>query len=120
MLVAAVWLMAALLVIKKPARPVRWDKMNAVEIQDLTYTYPGAAQPTLRESTLLTIPQGDFLAVVGNNGCGKSTLCKSPEWIDSSFYYRGAIMEVPKSTVWTRCRPTLASGPEGGLCLSGL
>ena len=43
--------------------------MNAVEIQDLTYTYPGAAQPTLKHISL-TIPQGDFLAVVGNNGCG--------------------------------------------------
>ncbi len=49
--------------------------MNAVEIQDLTYTYPGAPQPTLKHISL-TIPQGDFLAVVGNNGCGKSTLCK--------------------------------------------
>ena len=49
--------------------------MNAVEIQDLTYTYPGAAQPTLKHISL-TISQGDFLAVVGNNGCGKSTLCK--------------------------------------------
>ena len=49
--------------------------MNAVEIKDLTYTYPGAAQPTLNGITL-QIAQGDFLAVVGNNGCGKSTLCK--------------------------------------------
>ena len=50
--------------------------MYAVEIDQLTYTYPGASQPTLREITL-RIPQGDFLAVVGNNGCGKSTLCKT-------------------------------------------
>ena len=49
--------------------------MHAVEIDGLTYTYPGAPQPTLRNITL-QIPQGDFLAVVGNNGCGKSTLCK--------------------------------------------
>ena len=49
--------------------------MHAVEIDGLTYTYPGASQPTLRNITL-QIPQGDFLAVVGNNGCGKSTLCK--------------------------------------------
>ena len=47
--------------------------MNAVEIDDLTYTYPGAPQPTLRDISL-QIPKGDFLAVVGNNGCGKSTL----------------------------------------------
>ena len=49
--------------------------MRAVEIDGLTYTYPGASQPTLRNITL-QIPQGDFLAVVGNNGCGKSTLRK--------------------------------------------
>ena len=49
--------------------------MNAVEIDGLTYTYPGADRPTLRDISL-QIEQGDFLAVVGNNGCGKSTLCK--------------------------------------------
>ena len=49
--------------------------MYAVEIDGLTYTYPGAGQPTLRNISL-QIQQGDFLAVVGNNGCGKSTLCK--------------------------------------------
>ena len=49
--------------------------MNAVEIDGLTYTYPGAPQPTLQNITL-QISQGDFLAVVGNNGCGKSTLLR--------------------------------------------
>ena len=63
--------------------------MNAVEINGLTYTYPGAAQPTLR-SISLHIEQGDFLAVVGNNGCGKSTLCKAingliPHFITGDF-----------------------------------
>lgn len=49
--------------------------MYAVEMQDLTFSYPGAASPTLSHVTL-NIEKGDFLAVVGNNGCGKSTLCK--------------------------------------------
>ncbi|BFK86444.1 ABC transporter ATP-binding protein [Pseudoflavonifractor sp. DSM 107456] len=49
--------------------------MNAIEINGLTYTYPGAAHPTLSDISL-QIEKGDFLAVVGNNGCGKSTLCK--------------------------------------------
>ena len=49
--------------------------MSIIEIKDLCYTYPGAAQPTLRHLNL-TVEQGDFLAIVGNNGCGKSTLCK--------------------------------------------
>ena len=50
--------------------------MHAIEIDHLTYSYPGAAQPTLRDITV-NIEQGDFLAIVGNNGCGKSTFCKT-------------------------------------------
>ena len=50
--------------------------MNAVQIDHLTFTYPGAQQPTLRDVNL-TIEKGDFVAIVGNNGCGKSTLCKT-------------------------------------------
>lgn len=46
-----------------------------IKIEDLTYTYPGAGQPTLNHVNL-EIKKGDFLAIVGNNGCGKSTLCK--------------------------------------------
>lgn len=63
--------------------------MNAVEIHSLTYTYPGAARPTLKDISL-QIEKGDFLAVVGNNGCGKSTLCKAlngliPHFITGDF-----------------------------------
>ena len=39
--------------------------MNAVEIAHLTFTYPGASQPTLRDISL-QIQKGDFLAIVGN------------------------------------------------------
>lgn len=46
-----------------------------IEIKDLVYSYPGAEKPTLN-GVNLTIEQGDFIAIIGNNGCGKSTLCK--------------------------------------------
>ena len=49
--------------------------MSIIKIEDLSYTYPGAEAPTLSHINL-DIEAGDFLAVVGNNGCGKSTLCK--------------------------------------------
>ena len=69
---------------------MRPAEMNAVEIDNLTYTYPGASQPTLNDISL-RITQGDFLAVVGNNGCGKSTLCKVlngliPHFITGEFH----------------------------------
>ena len=49
--------------------------MNILEIKNLTFTYPGATDPTLNQVEL-QIEKGDFIAIVGNNGCGKSTLCK--------------------------------------------
>ncbi len=49
--------------------------MNILEIRDLTFTYPGATAPTLNHVEL-KIEKGNFIAIVGNNGCGKSTLCK--------------------------------------------
>lgn len=48
---------------------------NILEIKDLTFTYPGASSPTLN-CVNLKVKKGDFIAIVGNNGCGKSTLCK--------------------------------------------
>ena len=41
--------------------------MNVIEIEDLTYTYPGALAPVLDHVTL-EIEKGDFLAITGNNG----------------------------------------------------
>jgi len=45
-----------------------------IEIQGLTYRYPGAEQPALLDIDL-SIPRGQFCALVGANGAGKSTLC---------------------------------------------
>lgn len=62
---------------------------NVIEIEHLTYSYPGASQQTLKDISI-QIEQGDFLAIVGNNGCGKSTFCKTrngliPQFISGSF-----------------------------------
>ena len=93
--------------------------MNAVEIDGLTYTYPGAPQPTLRDISL-QIPKGDFLAVVGNNGCGKSTFCKTlngliPHFIDGDF--EGTVKVGGINTLESDVG-TLAC--KAGICLSGL
>jgi energy-coupling factor transport system ATP-binding protein len=46
-----------------------------IDFQNLTYTYPGAAQPALRDITL-HIPEGGFALLVGPSGGGKSTLAR--------------------------------------------
>ena len=47
-----------------------------IKIKNITFTYPGADAPILRDVNL-TIKKGEFAAVIGANGCGKSTLCKT-------------------------------------------
>jgi len=44
-----------------------------VEFRDLTFTYPGAAQPALRGLSV-RVPAGRTVALVGHTGSGKSTL----------------------------------------------
>lgn len=50
--------------------------MGKIEIEHLTFTYPGTRESTLQDVSVC-IEEGDFVAIVGNNGCGKSTLCKT-------------------------------------------
>lgn len=64
-----------------------------IKVKNLTFTYPGADIPTLRDVNL-TVEKGDFLAIVGNNGCGKSTLCKALNGLIPHFItgeYEGSI-----------------------------
>lgn len=49
--------------------------MAAVEINDLTFTYPGNKQPTLNQVTA-NIPTGQWTTIIGHNGSGKSTLAR--------------------------------------------
>ncbi|MBE6982974.1 MAG: energy-coupling factor transporter ATPase [Ruminococcaceae bacterium] len=52
---------------------------TAISVENLSYTYPGVEDTpgvTVFTDLNLTIKEGSFVAVLGGNGCGKSTLAK--------------------------------------------
>jgi ATP-binding cassette subfamily B protein len=51
------------------------DPGDGVRFEDVTFTYPGAETPALRDISLHIRP-GESLALVGENGSGKTTLIK--------------------------------------------
>ena len=49
--------------------------MAAIEIRNLTFTYPLADKPALNDVSL-TVDQAEFVVICGKSGCGKSTLLR--------------------------------------------
>ena len=46
-----------------------------IELKNVSFSYADSAVATL-ENLSVTIPTGSFVAIVGDNGAGKSTFCK--------------------------------------------
>lgn len=67
--------------------------MAFVQIEDLNYFYPEKKEPAL-EKINLTIPEGQFVVIVGGSGSGKSTLIRAIAGLVPEFYggiYSGKI-----------------------------
>jgi len=57
-------------------QPLPQPLMGKVSAHHLSYTYPGATTPALRDVSLTLYP-GEMVAIVGPIGCGKSTLAQA-------------------------------------------
>ena len=56
-----------------PVAPLRAD--GWLEVDDLTFCYPGAAAPVLRDISFTARP-GQTTAIIGSTGAGKTTLLR--------------------------------------------
>ena len=60
--------------IQDPVNPVKAPRRGGkVEFRDVTFTYPGAAEPVLHNISFIALP-GETTAFVGSTGSGKSTI----------------------------------------------
>ncbi len=103
-----------------PAQPIRvGDTVGRVELRDVSFTYPGAAEPVLSQITITTQP-GTVTAIIGGTGSGKTTLVKLvPRLFDAT---GGAVLvdgvdvrDLDPQDLWSRVglvpqRPYLFSG----------
>lgn len=61
--------------IEKQNNEVReeWNLQRGIEVQDVTYYYPDAEEPVIRNASL-SIPKGKTVAFIGSSGAGKTTM----------------------------------------------
>lgn len=51
------------------------EKINSIKLSNINFTYEGSEEPALSDVTL-SLEKGKKYALVGKNGCGKSTLAR--------------------------------------------
>ena len=59
--------------------------MGVIETRNVTYTYPGAAKPSIVDVSL-NIEKGEFTLITGPSGCGKTTICRCFNGLIPHFY----------------------------------
>jgi len=60
---------------RHPGEPVSSQCTGAIQVQDVDFSYPGSSVPVLQNLSF-EIHAGETVALVGENGCGKTTLVK--------------------------------------------
>lgn len=56
-----------------------------IQVKDVSFTYPGAEEKVLNNVNF-TINEGEFVAIIGGNGSGKTTICKTFNGLIPKFY----------------------------------
>lgn len=60
---------------KMPSGELQTEKFDTIEFKNVSFTYPGAKKPSLKNISF-KLNRGETIAVVGQNGAGKSTFVK--------------------------------------------
>ena len=88
--------------------------MTIIEVRDLTYTYPHASRPALKDVNL-DINAGEFLLLTGPSGCGKTTFCRALNGLIPKFYSGEMLGTVKVEGLDTREHPTMKLAQHVGL-----
>ncbi len=88
--------------------------MALIEIRGLTYTYPGATQPSISDVSL-TVQKGEFVLITGPSGCGKTTLCRTFNGLIPQFYQGELKGEIQVANLDAAKQPTYEMARHVGL-----
>jgi energy-coupling factor transport system ATP-binding protein len=61
---------------EKTVAQTREKDIPIIELRDVSFTYPGPAPVQALKNISVKIYPGEFLGIIGQNGCGKTTLAK--------------------------------------------
>ncbi len=61
---------------KEPSTPPEYDTPVVVDVENVTFTYPGRKPVTALKNVSAKIQKGEVVAIIGQNGSGKTTLVK--------------------------------------------
>jgi len=88
--------------------------MAVIETKSLTYTYPGAAKPSISDVSM-KVEKGEFVLITGPSGCGKTTLCRTFNGLIPQFYQGELKGEITVADLDAAKHPTYEMAKHVGL-----
>ncbi len=88
--------------------------MALIETKSLTYTYPGAAKPSISDVSV-KVEKGEFVLITGPSGCGKTTLCRTFNGLIPQFYQGELKGEITVAGLDAAKHPTYEMAKHVGL-----